>query len=604
MLAISFAEHPASARRRQAALRSPCGDSPVSPTRWHWAATLAEALRRERLPMLVQQEHHCLAGRGVDRLSQGGSDRDDQRGFGLLLRDRDRAVADVARPARTTSAHRRAVPSRSASGRGLALERGLSQAAPLGTLSMLCRGPFSSVSKPVTSEVSRNRTGSCSSSATPVTAPVAQESGKRCYSEATTDAFLAARRDRSLNFLAIQLESSIGGDSMMRCIVPGGKSRMMLRVGVSLAAIALAAPALARDKVVRTPVPAADQGEFRAFVEGGAFWTAGNAIPYTAPGFEIFGPTSILPLANGGNGASLGGNASLRPRVGWDAAVGFDYRFAGTPWHVNMQARGGEARGSAAISAPPFSQTSLQIEQCCDPPIGIFTSDSRSTRGISNTSAELKESHWQADFGMGYDFVPRLMQINFGVRVAEVRATTTATTNASATATHVTELHPFNFVQTDTSVATASDVTSVRRSFFGAGPRVGLEGSVPLIGPLGFDYSTNAALLFGTTKITSASNSALSNSSTLTTAAGGVVLFTETFPPTQTSLSNGTSWSSSVAVYNFDIQGGVSWWFSPTFKLGLSYRLDAFIDPLRAAPDDGRLSRYYHGPKLTLTGRF
>jgi hypothetical protein len=187
---------------------------------------------------------------------------------------------------------------------------------------------------------------------------------------------------------------------------------MMLRVGVSLAAIALTAPALARDKVVRAPVPAADRGEFRAFVEGGAFWTAGNAIPYTAPGFEIFGATSILPLANGGNGASLGGNASLRPRVGWDAAVGFDYRFAGTPWHVNMQARGGEARGSAAISAP-FSQTSLQIEECCDPPIGIFTSDSRSTRGISNTSAELKESHWQADFGMGYDFVPRLMQINF-----------------------------------------------------------------------------------------------------------------------------------------------------------------------------------------------
>ena len=127
---------------------------------------------------------------------------------------------------------------------------------------------------------------------------------------------------------------------MMRCIVRGGKSRMMLRVGVSLAAIALAAPALARDKVVRAPVPAADRGEFRAFVEGGAFWTAGNAIPYTAPGFDIFGPTSILPLANGGNGAGLGGNASLRPRVGWDAAVGSDYRFAGTPWHVNMQARG------------------------------------------------------------------------------------------------------------------------------------------------------------------------------------------------------------------------------------------------------------------------
>ena len=67
-------------------------------------------------------------------------------------------------------------------------------------------GPFSSVSKPVTSVVSSlpagscNRTGSCSSSTTPVTAPVAYESGKRCCLEATTDAFLAARRDRSLNF--------------------------------------------------------------------------------------------------------------------------------------------------------------------------------------------------------------------------------------------------------------------------------------------------------------------------------------------------------------------------------------------------------------------
>ena len=185
---------------------------------------------------------------------------------------------------------------------------------------------------------------------------------------------------------------------------------------------------------------------------------------------------------------------------------------------------------------------------------------------------------------MGYDFVSRLMQINFGVRVAEVRAKATATTNASAAATRVLQLNPLAFVDTDTSVATASDVTSVRRSFFGAGPRVGLEGSVPLIGPLGFDYSTNAALLFGTTKITSASNSALSNSSTDTAVAGGVVLFTETVPPTQTSLSNGTKRSSSVAVYNFDIQGGFSWWFSPTLKLGLSYRLDAFHRPAAGCP--------------------
>src|SRR4051794_12273396 len=200
---------------------------------------------------------------------------------------------------------------------------------------------------------------------------------------------------------------------MTRCIVRGGKSRMMLRVGVSLTAIALAAPALAADMVVKAPVRAADPGEFRAFVEGGAFWTAGSAIPYTAPGFEILGANSVLPFGNGANGGNFGGNA-LRPRAGWDAAVGFDYRFAGTPWHVNMQARGGEAKGSRATNAPPFSETSVEIEECCNPPIGIFTSDTRSTRGTSNTSTELKESHWQVDFGTGYNFVPRLMQMNFG----------------------------------------------------------------------------------------------------------------------------------------------------------------------------------------------
>ena len=51
------------------------------------------------------------------------------------------------------------------------------------------------------------------SSTTPVTAPVALESGKHCCLEATTDAFLAVRRDRSLNLLSAQLKSSIGGDS-------------------------------------------------------------------------------------------------------------------------------------------------------------------------------------------------------------------------------------------------------------------------------------------------------------------------------------------------------------------------------------------------------
>jgi hypothetical protein len=399
------------------------------------------------------------------------------------------------------------------------------------------------------------------------------------------------------------------------------KSRIALGAGVSLTALVLAVPAVAADKVLKALAPAADRGEFRWFVEGGAFWTDGNAIPYTARGFELLSAFPVLALGGGGTAGSLSGNTGLRPNVGWDAAIGFDYRFAGTPWHVNAQARGGEARkgaagGSDAAVGASVNQTSTVLADCCIPPIGLITSDTRSIRGISTTSADLRETHWQADFGMGYDYIPRLVQINFGVRVAEVRATTTATTNASATATRVFQLNvadPLSLTDTAISAATGSDVTSVRRSFLGAGPRVGLEGSVPLGGlwtsvPLGglwtFDYSGNAALLFGDTEITSVSNGGASIISTLTTTAGGVVLATQTSASSQPAPLNFTSRSSSITVFNFDAQAGFSWWFNPSLKLGLSYRLDAFIDPLRAAPEGGSLSRYYHGPKLTLTGRF
>jgi len=73
-----------------------------------------------------------------------------------------------------------------------------------------------------------------------------------------------------------------------------------------------------------------------------------------------------------------------------------------------------------------------------------------------------------------------------------------------------------------------------------------------------------------------------------------------------------THWSSQIVVYNFDVQGGFSYWLTPNWKLALSYRLDAFLNPLRSAPDDGTtgsvgpgrsIDRFYHGPKITLTGR-
>jgi len=73
-----------------------------------------------------------------------------------------------------------------------------------------------------------------------------------------------------------------------------------------------------------------------------------------------------------------------------------------------------------------------------------------------------------------------------------------------------------------------------------------------------------------------------------------------------------SNWSSQIVVYNFDVQGGFSYWFTPNWKLALSYRLDAFLNALRSAPDDGTvgnvgpgraIDRCYHGPKITPTRR-
>jgi hypothetical protein len=125
--------------------------------------------------------------------------------------------------------------------------------------------------------------------------------------------------------------------------------------------------------------------------------------------------------------------------------------------------------------------------------------------GTSSTSAALTERHWQADIGMGYDLIRHLLQSNFGLRIAEVTAITDVTTGAQATLNGVLNefgISPLAFVA---GAATASNLTTVRRSFLGAGPRIGLEGSAPLIGQLAFDYSGDAAVLFGITKITNES---------------------------------------------------------------------------------------------------
>ena len=121
--------------------------------------------------------------------------------------------------------------------------------------------------------------------------------------------------------------------------------------------------------------------------------------------------------------------------------------------------------------------------------------------GGSNT-AEHKENHWLADFMVGRDLglgrgLPSTMR--FGVRVAEIRGKTTGsaqwnrvpTTAFTAVFTCPTTAAPARYCVTHKRDYTQDS------SFFGAGPRIEFDGSIPLAPRWSIDYMAGLAALYG-----------------------------------------------------------------------------------------------------------
>src|SRR4029450_8686208 len=93
-----------------------------------------------------------------------------------------------------------------------------------------------------------------------------------------------------------------------------GSLRAVLCAGLSIAALSVAAPALAADLVDKSaPVI---RGETRLWLEGGAFWTGGDQIPYADGLGALFGGFDGFGLIGG-----IGGRVT--PKVGWDVGAGF-----------------------------------------------------------------------------------------------------------------------------------------------------------------------------------------------------------------------------------------------------------------------------------------
>lgn len=200
----------------------------------------------------------------------------------------------------------------------------------------------------------------------------------------------------------------------------------------------------------------------------------------------------------------------------------------------------------------------------------------------------MKEDHWLLDFAVGRDFGlgASKAQWTVGVRVADLRAKLTANGTFAAVAHITTVTTPFP--------ANGSFTGQQKSSFFGVGPRLGVEGETPLGGNWALDWQAGVAGLFGQRKL----DRTFAANATAATLGGTVVNFA----------AGGTQSSSSNAVvFNPDGQLGLSYWFNPNLKLTASYRVDAYFGALRTFDSAGNIvnaDRIYQGPMLRLTSKF
>ena len=325
-------------------------------------------------------------------------------------------------------------------------------------------------------------------------------------------------------------------------------------------------PGMAADYPTGMPVKAwpsepPAKGQFDFFVEGGGFQTGGE------PALTFFRTASTTQAVQG--------SFDLKPRIGWDAAAGFDYQFAGSSWHVSAQARLGEAKrsDSASSSAGPTLLATIFG-------LGFVT--------ISEpTAATNREAHWLADFAVGHDLHigADAMQVKLGVRAAELTSKIGQVTNAAITFT------PLSFGPPEPSVFVFGNTTIEQdTSFRGAGPRIGVDGTIPLGSGWEFDYLAGGALLFGTRRFDMTRME--------TSATGGVVLCVG---------GCATHNHIGATVPNVDVQAGFAYWITPNFRLTASYRLDAYFGALAALDVQGNQTiadRYFHGPRIAGTVRF
>jgi hypothetical protein len=319
----------------------------------------------------------------------------------------------------------------------------------------------------------------------------------------------------------------------------------------------------------KAPVKASPH-QFRIWGEGGAIWSGGDPASYD---YSLQAITSSAPFTLG----NVGGRFDLLPKVGWQGAGGFDYRFAGSPWHVSGQFRYSEGKASGGASVA--SSAAL--------PGGIFNF-------VDSIAVANKESHWLADAAVGRDVAgdgPDSLQLKFGLRIGEWVARNTS--NHTSTVGQIfTPPIPFGGILIAQTSQTTTSLDDQRASYIGVGPRLGIEGEIPVAGGWAFNYLADVAVLLGNQKLVDVS----SQSVVLTPDIAGVSGNSGPFTTTSKLFS---------PAFSADLQVGVSYWMQPNLKVTASYRIDALTlfntqgNVANFLPD-----RYVHGPHVGVSATF
>jgi hypothetical protein len=275
---------------------------------------------------------------------------------------------------------------------------------------------------------------------------------------------------------------------------------------------------------------------------------------------------------------------SFSPRSGLEGAVGFDYRWPVQSWHFIFDFRYGKAktarRGSSSSSSSTFSSFV--------PYYAYLATNVTNQRNANSSVATERESHLVADFMIGRDLGigAAKPQLQFGIRIADLRASAQAQQNTLTSSTSTTfyssGVGPRVVAGPTTTTTATSAFASWKSRFFGVGPRVAIAGGLPITGAWSFDYAGGIAGLIGNRTFDAAVSTSTGNSF--------------------------LGYGNSTFVFNVDAMAAVSYALATNYKVSGGFRADYYRAALTTySVNTGALqnmNRLFSGPFVRLTGAF